>query len=158
MIQAATNGKNRYEGTSAALKVTESAATGDAARTEYSAVASLEQLADLPQLNRTSPRRSVVLVVSESRSISPDFLVDGLRARGDEQVDVLVACAGQPADLSALQHCIADAQFLLAPAGTSVEDLREMAMAQASGDIVTLVTAPLLSESVLADQPLVRGS
>jgi hypothetical protein len=106
----------------------------------------------------SNPRRSVVLVLSESRSISPDLLVDGLPIGGGQHVDVLVACAGQPADLTALQRCVGDAQFLLAPAGTSVEDLREMAMAQAPGDIVTLMTAPLIAEAALADQPLFRGS
>lgn len=157
MIQAATDSKSRYEPNSTSRKVLEPA-VADAPATDYSEDASGREFADLSPLNRTLPRRSLVLVLSESRSISPDFLVDGLRVRGDQQVDVLVACAGQPADLSALQRCVGDAQFLLAPAGTSLEDLREMAMAQAPGDIVTLLTAPLISEAALADQPLVLGS
>ena len=158
MIPAATDSKSSYAPNSTARKVGEPAIADDAPRTDYSAVASLGEFGDLPLLNRTLPRRSVVLVLSESRSISPDFLVDGLHDRGDQKVDVLVACAGQPADLHALQRCVGDAQFLLAPAGTDVEDLRAMAMAQAPGDIVTLLTAPLISEAALADQPLVRGS
>ena len=158
MIPVASDSKSRYEAHSTARKIRELENAGDASGTDYSAIASLGGFADLPPLNRMLPRRSVVLVLSESRSISPDFLVDGIRFRRDEQVDVLVACAGQPADLSALQRCVGDAQFLLAPAGTSLEDLREMAMAQAPGDIVTLVTAPLISEGALADQPLVQGS
>lgn len=156
MIPAATDSRSRYEPGSNTRQTRESPIADDAPRSDYSAVGSAE-FGDLQPLNRTSPRRSVVLVLSESRSISPDLLVHGLRIRGEEQVDVLVACAGQPADLSALQRCVGDAQFLLAPAGTSVEDLREMAMAQAPGDIVTLMTAPLISEAALADQPLVRG-
>jgi hypothetical protein len=72
-------------------------------------------------------------------------------------VDVIVACAGQPSDLPALQHAVRDAQFLLAPAGTSAEDLRELAMQLAPGDIVRLlngtehnVMLPYSSESVAA--------
>jgi hypothetical protein len=158
MIPAATESPSRYEPDSTARKAREPAIADDAPRTDYSAVASLGEFADLSPQTRTLPRRSVVVVLSESRWISPDFLVNGLRVRGEQQVDVLVACAGQPADLSALRRCVGDAQFLLAPAGTSVEDLREMAMAQAPGDIVTLLTAPLITETALADQPLVRGS
>ena len=158
MIHAATDSKGRYEPDFTANEIRELAIADDSMRTEYSAVAPLGEIADPPPLYRRSARRSLVLVLSESRSISSDFIVDGLRVRSEQPVDVLVACAGQPADLSALQHCVGDAQFLLAPAGTSVEDLREMAMAQAQGDIVTLLTAPQLSEAAFVDQPLVRGT
>jgi hypothetical protein len=158
MIPAATHSLSRHEPNSSAREIRESGPASDASRTDYSAVTSFGEIADVPRLSRSSPRRSVVVVLSESRSISPEFLVEGLRPRGDEQVDVLVACAGQPADLSALQRCIGEAQFLLAPAGTSLEDLREMAMARAPGDIVTLLTAPLLSEAAFANQPIVFGS
>ena len=157
-MPAATDSRTRYEPNLSAPQVRESDIADDAPRTDYSAVVSLGESADAPPpLNRTLPRRSVVVVVSESRSISPELLVGGLRVRGDQHVDVLVACAGQPADLSALQRCVGDAQFLLAPAGTSIEDLREMAMAQAPGDIVTLMTAPLTGAGALVE-PLVRGS
>jgi hypothetical protein len=61
-------------------------------------------------------------------------------------MDVVVACAGQPTNLSALQRTIGAAQFLLAPAGTSTEDLRALAMRQAPGDIVTLLSGALLPE------------
>jgi hypothetical protein len=43
-----------------------------------------------------------------------------------------------------LQRSVRDAQFLLAPAGTSTEDLRELAMRQVPGDIVTLLSGALL--------------
>jgi hypothetical protein len=65
-------------------------------------------------------------------------------------VDVIVACAGQPVNLADLQRRVRDAQFLLAPAGTSTEDLRELAMKQAPGDIVSLlngVTSPRASKT-----------
>jgi hypothetical protein len=45
---------------------------------------------------------------------------------------------------------VRDAQFLLAPAGTSTEDLRALAMSQAPGDIVSLlngVTLPTTSRT-----------
>jgi hypothetical protein len=61
-----------------------------------------------------------------------------------------VACAGQPVNLADLQRRVRDAQFLLAPAGTSTEDLRELAMKQAPGDIVSLlngITLPMASRS-----------
>lgn len=158
MMPAATDTRTRYEPNLSARQARESDIADDAPRADYSALVSLGESADSPPLNRTLPRRSVVVVVSETRSISPELLVDGLRIRGDQHVDVLVACAGQPADLSALQRCVGHAQFLLAPAGTSIEDLREMAMAQAPGDIVTLMTAPLTGAGALVEQPLVRGS
>jgi hypothetical protein len=102
------------------------------------------QSADRPSIPRRTPRVSVVVVLAEGHSVSPDILLNRLRARGDQEVDVLVACAGQPANLSALQRCVGDAQFLLAPAGTSPEELRELAMSKASGDIVTLLSGALL--------------
>jgi hypothetical protein len=71
-------------------------------------------------------------------------LAEGLAAHGNQDIDVVVACAGQPTNLSALQRSVGDAQFLLAPAGTSTEDLRELAMRQVPGDIVTLLSGALL--------------
>jgi len=89
--------------------------------------------------HRGAPRVSVVLLLSENQSVSTERLAERLRDAGDREVDVIVACAGQPSDLPALQRAVGDAQFLLAPAGTSTEDLRELAMQQAPGDIVTLL-------------------
>jgi hypothetical protein len=95
---------------------------------------------------RRTPRVSLVVVLPENHSISPERLARSLDAHGDQQIDVVVACAGQPTNLSALQRTIGAAQFLLAPAGTSTEDLRAMAMRQAPGDIVTLLSGALLPE------------
>lgn len=119
---------------------------------DHSVVTSSGHLADRPSTPRRTPRVSVVVVLSENHSVSPDVLMSRLRARGDQQVDVLVACAGQPANLSALQRCVGDAQFLLAPAGTSAEDLREMAMSKASGDIVTLLSGAFLHGDMIERQ------
>ena len=96
---------------------------------------------------RHTPRVSLIVVLPENHVISPDRLAKGLRAHGKQEVDVVVACAGQPANLSALQRSVGDAQFLLAPAGTSTEDLRELAMRQVPGDIVTLLSGALLPEA-----------
>jgi hypothetical protein len=97
--------------------------------------------------SRRVPRVSVIVVLPEHHGVSPDRLAQSLRGQNKEAVDVVVACAGQPANLSALQRSIGDAQFLLAPAGTSVEDLRELAMGQVAGDIVTLVSGARLQEA-----------
>jgi hypothetical protein len=73
--------------------------------------------------------------------VSPDLVTDRLPAEGDDEiVDVILACAGQPLSIAALQRKVRDLQVLLAPAGTSTEDLRELAMKQAPGDIVSLLT------------------
>ena len=95
-------------------------------------------------LPRRTPRVSLIVVLPENHVVSPDRLAEGLRAHGNQGVDVVVACAGQPTNLVALQRSVGDAQFLLAPAGTSTEDLRELAMRQVPGDIVTLLSGALL--------------
>ena len=95
---------------------------------------------------RRTPRISLIVVLPENHVVSPDRLAQGLRAHGNQDVDVVVACAGQPANLSALQRSVRGAQFLLAPVGTTTEDLRQLAMQQAPGDIVTLLSGALLPE------------
>jgi hypothetical protein len=97
-------------------------------------------------LRRRTPRISLIVVLPDNHVVSPDRLAQGLRAHGDQDVDVVVACAGQPANLSALQGSVGDAQFLLAPVGTTIEDLRQLAMRQTPGDIVTLLSGALLPE------------
>jgi len=90
---------------------------------------------------RRTPRRSVIVVLPENHSVTPERVVEHL-ADGDDQqiVDVIVACAGPSSSLAALQRRVRDIQVLLAPAGTSVGDLRELAMKQSPGDIVTLLS------------------
>jgi hypothetical protein len=106
---------------------------------------------------RRTPRISVVVVLPENHAVSPASLTS-LSKLGDQEVDVVVACAGQPADLNALQRTVRGAQFILAPAGTSAEDLRELAMRQAPGDIVTLLSGALLTETDVTRQQLFRSS
>lgn len=115
------------------------------------------ELADRSPPRRT-PRHSLIVVLPEHHVVSPDRLTESLRARADQDVDVLVACAGQPTNLSALQRSVGDAQFLLAPAGTSTEDLRELAIRQAPGDIVRLLSGALLASSHGTERELVMTS
>lgn len=90
---------------------------------------------------RRTPRKSLILVLPENHVVSPDTVADRLSAEGNgEAIDVILACAGQPHGIAALQHRVRDLQILLAPAGTTTEDLRELAMSQAPGDIVTLLS------------------
>lgn len=99
---------------------------------------------------RRTPRTSLIVVLPDNHVISPEHLAGRLPPDSGENVDVIVACAGQPVNLADLQRRVRDAQFLLAPAGTSTEDLRELAMKQAPGDIVSLlngVTSPRASKT-----------
>lgn len=102
---------------------------------------------------RKNPRVSAVVVLTESNVVSSEGLLSGIRSRVGEDADVVVACAGYLANLRTLQRCVRDALFLIAPEGTSSEDLREMAMAQARGDIVTLMSDALLAEIEPKDRP-----
>ena len=101
----------------------------------------------VPAVQRGTPRTSLIVVLPDNHVISPDRLADRLPADGAEDVDIIVACAGQPVNLADLQRRVRDAQFLLAPAGTSTEDLRELAMKQAPGDIVSLLNGITLPAS-----------
>jgi hypothetical protein len=90
---------------------------------------------------RRTPRKSLIVVLPENHVVSPDLVSDRLPGgSGDEVIDVILACAGPPVGIAALQRRVRDLQILLAPAGTSTEDLRELAMSQAPGDIVTLLS------------------
>lgn len=90
---------------------------------------------------RRTPRKSLIVVLPENHVVSPDLVTERLSdGRDSEEVDVILACAGQPSSIAALQGRVRDLQVLLAPAGTSGEDLRELAINQAPGDIVTLMS------------------
>jgi hypothetical protein len=94
-----------------------------------------------PAAPRRTPRKSLIVVLPENHVLSPDVVSERLAAQGEEsETDVILACAGQPNGIGALQRRVRDLQVLLAPAGTSGEDLRQLAMEQAPGDIVTLVS------------------
>jgi hypothetical protein len=89
---------------------------------------------------RRTPRSSLIVVLPDNHVVSPDVLAERLTSDAGESMHVIVACAGQPTNLGALQRRIRDAQFLLAPAGTSTEDLRELAMRQTPADVVSLLS------------------
>ena len=91
---------------------------------------------------RRTPRRSLIVVLGDNHVLSGDAVARRLPSDDGnaDDVDVIVACAGQPKNLAALQRRVRDLQVLLAPAGTSTEDLRELAIQRAAGDIVTLVS------------------
>ena len=103
-------------------------------------------LADRARARRRTPRHSIIVVLPEDHVVSSHRL-ERLRDGLDHDVDVLVACAGQPTNLNALQRSVGHAQFLLAPAGTSIEDLRELAIREVSGDIIRLVSGARVNES-----------
>lgn len=93
---------------------------------------------------RLTPRKSFIVVVPENQAIPHELLSERLAGENDQDnVDVIVAFAGQPASLHSLQRKIRDVQVLLAPAGTCPEDLRELAMQRAPGDIVTLLNTSI---------------
>jgi hypothetical protein len=89
---------------------------------------------------RRTPRKSLIVVLPDNHMVSPDHVTERLSESDDaDETDVILACAGQPTSLAAFQRRIRDLQILLAPAGTTGEDLRELAMNQAPGDIITLM-------------------
>src|SRR5438105_3799012 len=108
------------------------------------------ELAPTSQQPRRTPSSSLIVVLPDNHVVSPDRLAEQMPADRTESIHVIVACAGQPVNLPALQRKVRDAQFLLAPAGTSTEDLRELAMSQAPADIVSLlngITLPAATAS-----------
>jgi len=90
---------------------------------------------------KRAPKKSLIVLLLENRLLSSEFLSDHLPDdTASSDMDVILACAGQPPSIGPIQRRVRDLQLVLTPAGTSGEDLRELAMRRASGDIVTLVT------------------
>jgi len=90
---------------------------------------------------RRTPRRSVIVVLTENDTVAADLIDERLPSESDaDHVDVIVACAGQPSGVGLLASRLRDVQVVLAPAGTSGEDLRQLAIQHAAGDIITLVS------------------
>ena len=101
---------------------------------------------------RRAPRMSLILVLPDDPVAHPDRVAHCLSSGRDDERDVTIACAGQPNNLDALKRIARTARFLLAPSGTSAEDLRELAMEQTPGDIVTLLNGAALCLPVDRDQ------
>jgi hypothetical protein len=92
-------------------------------------------------LPRRTPRKSLIVVLADDHIVNPDTLSARLLSNAeDDETDLIVACAGLPTNLGLLQRTFRDLQVLLAPAGTSNEDLRQLAITRAPGDIVTLMS------------------
>lgn len=103
-------------------------------------------------VRRPTPRVSLIFVLPEDQVVEPDRLALRLSTEQHKDVDVTIACAGQPSNLDALKRTAATARFLVAPRGTTAEDLREFAMEQTPGDIVNLLDASHLSRPLEQDQ------
>jgi hypothetical protein len=101
---------------------------------------------------RRTPRRSVIVVLPDNYVISPEQLAQRVEGIQETEIEIIIACAGQPADLPALQRTLRHAQLMLAPAGTAVEELRVLALAQATGDIVTVVCGAAPASAAAADR------
>jgi glycosyltransferase involved in cell wall biosynthesis len=82
----------------------------------------------------------MIVVIPANHTISAERIAERMPVALQGEVDVIVACAGQPAVITGIHTHLRNAQFLLAPVDTSVEDLRVLAFEQAAGDIVTLVS------------------
>jgi hypothetical protein len=100
---------------------------------------------------RRTPRKSLILVLPDDPVAHPDRVASCLSSGRDDETDVTIACAGQPNNLDALKRIARTARFLLAPSGTSTEELRELAMEQTPGDIVTLLDGADLCQPVDSD-------
>ena len=92
----------------------------------------------------SAPRTSLIVVFSDEQ-VEPEGLSLVLAAGEWDDVNVTIACAGEPSKLEALRKRARRARVLLAPAGTPAEELRELAMEQTPGDIVTLLNGADLS-------------
>lgn len=103
------------------------------------------------------PRESLIIVLPDNHVVSTEILTQRVEGMQDREVDVIVVCAGQPSDLPTLQRMLRHAQVMLAPAGTSAEDLRVLALAQATGDIVTVIGGSAPVAGVLADRERLRS-
>jgi hypothetical protein len=113
--------------------------------------------ADTSASLRRTPRRSVIVVLPDNHVISPEQLAQRVEGAQDVEVEIIIACAGQPADLPALQRTLRHAQLMLAPAGTTIEELRVLALAQATGDIVTVISGAAPASAVAVDRERVRS-
>ena len=88
---------------------------------------------------RQTPRMSLIVVVADNESVRIERVQQELGTSPPDDRDVIFACAGRPANLMRLSRRVHDAQFIFAPPGTSCEDLRELGIRRAHGDIITLV-------------------
>lgn len=98
--------------------------------------------------HRSEPTVSIVVIVGDDTAVPTDRLIQRLPRAVDREVDLVVAFAGVPADAAVIKRARRDARVVLAPPGTSTQELRALAMREAGGDIVTLING-----ADLADEP-----
>lgn len=87
------------------------------------------------------PSRTVIVVLPANHSVPFERIAVRAVHDGGQELEMIVACAGQPAHatVTAIHARLPTAQFLLAPAQMGALDLRALAIARATGDIVTII-------------------
>lgn len=91
------------------------------------------------------PGVSTVVVVADQRPLPIDQLALRLPRVDADGATLVVAMAAEAAEGNRLRQLRRDASVIVAPLGTSMEDLRGLAMREAPGDIVTLLDGALLA-------------
>ncbi len=128
-----------YQSPSAPLSVLEPGILTHSLGREHGRPIAGNEIVEPTARSRRTPRKSFIVVLPDNYGVSADLVAERF-SEGEDGLDIIVACAGQPKNLGMLQRRVPDIQVLIAPAGTSTEDLRELAMMRAGGDIVTLVS------------------
>jgi GT2 family glycosyltransferase len=88
---------------------------------------------------KKAARKSLIVVIPANHWVSPERIDERMPDGPLDELEVIVACAGQPVGLGAIQAQLRSAQFLLAPSDSTADELRTLALSQAVGDVVTLV-------------------
>jgi hypothetical protein len=87
-----------------------------------------------------TPRISLIVALPDNCDLLPDAIAERIPAQDAESVDIILACAGsEPRNIAPVAKRASSLQILVAPSGTSGEDLRELAMSRAAGDIISFI-------------------
>lgn len=103
------------------------------------------------------PGVSTVVVVADQRPLPIDQLALRLPRVDADGATLVVAMAAEASEANRLRQLRRDASVIVAPLGTSMEDLRGLAMREAPGDIVTMLDGALLAvagDALPADVPV----
>ena len=87
------------------------------------------------------PLQALIVTIPAHHVVAVDHVLARVPPGPADMRDIIVACAGQPANRAAIHAGLRSADFLLAPAETSREGLRALAAARAAGDILTFIDA-----------------
>jgi len=85
------------------------------------------------------PVQALIVTIPAHHAVSVEHVLAHVPPGPADMRDIIVACAGQPADRAAIHAGLRSADFLLAPAETSREALRALAAKRAAGDILTFI-------------------